>query len=221
MLTTQNLVDLYNVLLDKYGSPNQLDSEIIDNLNMATYEYLNRLVPDNQGGVVNFEFDTNVVKNIKPLIYELELNMDSDGLLEETSIETELQSESGDAEAKVFRVMSIGITTGGKQYPVKYVFQNSRYVDERNVFKRPSATNPKYTMLAAGLQFYPTNASDPLVITVIKTPAALSLSPLQNPELDDYSLYAILSLALQLGGIQVRDEALIADIRNTSLQINK
>lgn len=221
MLTTQDLLDLYNILLDKYSSPTQIDSEILKNLNMATYEYLNRLVPDNQGGIVNFEFDTNVVANLQPLIVPLTLNMNGSGLLTEAVIETALQGESGDATAKVFRVMSVGITTGGKKYPVKYTFQNSKYVDERNFFKRPTATNPKYTMLAEGLEFYPTNTGDPLTVTVIKTPAALALSPLQNPELPDYVMYNIISIALQIGGVQVRDEELIADIRNTSLQINK
>lgn len=219
-LTTQNLVDLYNVLLDKYGSPSQIDSEIVGNLNMATYEYLNRLVPDNQGGVVNFEFDSNTVSNIKPLIFTVTDNMDVNGLLSEADIESALQTESSDATAKVFRIMSIGITDSDDvTRPVKYGFQNSLWMNARNFFKRPSATNPKYTMIADGLKFYPTNQTDDLVITVIKTPKALALTPSPvNPELSDAVLMNIIMIALQIGAIQVREEDLIADIRNTTIQ---
>lgn len=221
-MTTQNLVDLYNVLLDKYGSPSQNDSEIVGNLNMATYEWLNRLVPDNQGGIVNFEFDSNVVHNIKPLIFSITENMDADGLLAEADIESALQSESSDASAKVFRIMSIGITDSDDvTQPVTYEFQNSLWSNARNFFKRPSASNPKYTMVAAGLQFYPTNQADDLVITVIKTPKALALSPVSDPELSDYVMYNIVSLALKLGGIQVRDEELLQDARLAALQISQ
>lgn len=221
-MTTQQLVDLYNVLLDKYGSPSQNDSEIVGNLNMATYEWLNRIVPDNQGGVVNFEFDSNVVANIKPLIYTITENMDVNGLLAEADIETALQTESSDATAKVFRVMSIGITdSDGVTIPVTYEFQNSLWENENNYFKKSSATNPKYTFLADGLKFYPTNATDDLVITVIKTPKALALTPSPiNPELSDYVMYNVVSLALKLGGIQVRDEELLQDTRLAALQIS-
>jgi hypothetical protein len=81
-VTTQKAVDILNILIDKYGSPSVDEDERVDMLNMAMFEYLNRLVPDNQGGVVNFEFDSNVIHNIKPLIYTITANMDADGLLE-------------------------------------------------------------------------------------------------------------------------------------------
>lgn len=222
-MTTQQLVDIYNVLLDKFGSPSQLDDEIVGNLNMATYEYLNRLVPDNQGGVVNFEFDSNTVANIKPLLFSITENMDVNGLLSEADIESALQTESSDATAKVFRIMSIGITDGdGVTRPVKYEFQNSLWMNARNFFKRPSATTPKYTMIADGLKFYPTNQTDDLVITVIKTPKALALTPSPvNPEMADYVMYNVISIALKLGGVAVRDEELLQDVRLSAVQISQ
>lgn len=221
-MTTQKAIDIYNVLLDKYGSPSQIDDEIVDNLNMATYEWLNRLVPDSQGGIVNFEFDSNVVHNLKPLIFSIAANMDADGLLSETDIETALQAESSDATAKVFRIMSIGITDSDDiTRPVKYEFQNSLWANAMNYFKRPSTTKPKYTMVAAGLQFYPTNQMDELKITVIKTPKTLSLTGPVDPELSDYVVFNIISLSLKLGGIQVRDEELLQDVRLAGLQINQ
>lgn len=222
-MTTQFAVDLYNVLLDKYGSPSQEDDEIVGNLNMAINEYLNRVVPDNQGGVVNFEFDANVVRNIKPLIWTITENMDSDGLLAESAIETALQTESSDASAKVFVIMSVGITDSDDvTRPVKYEFQNSLWMHARNVFKRPSVTNPKYTMIADGLKFYPVNETDDITITVIKTPKELALTPSPvNPELSDYVMYNVISIALKLGGVAVRDEELLQDVRLSALQISQ
>lgn len=221
-MTTQQLVDIYNVLLDKFGSPSQLDDEIVGNLNMGINEYLNRVVPDNQGGVVNFEFDSNVVRNIKPLIWTITENMDANGLLAESAIETALQTESSDASAKVFVIMSVGITDSDDvTRPVKYEFQNSLWMHTRNVFKRPSATNPKYTMIANGLKFYPVNQTDGITITVIKTPKELSLVGPVNPELSDHVMYNVIAIALKLGGVAVRDEELLQDVRLSALQITQ
>lgn len=220
-MTTQFAIDLYNVLLDKYGSPSQEDDEIIGNLDMASYEYLNRLIPDNQGGIINFEFDSNVVHNLRPLIIPLNFNMDSNGLVSITDINTGLTG-TGDGGARLLRVMSIGITNNeGVTRPVKYVFQNEIWAHERNFFKRPSDTNPKYTLLVDGLHFYPVNVTDELTIVAIKTPKALSLTGPINPEFDDYVMYNIISIALKLGGIQVRDEELLQDARLAALQISQ
>jgi hypothetical protein len=173
--------------------------------------------------VVNFEMDSNVVANLKPLIFSITENMDANGLLAESAIETALQAESSDATAKVFRIMSVGITDSDDvTLPVKYEFQNSLWANERNYFKKASATNPKYTFLAEGLKFYPTNQTDDLTITVIKTPRALALSgDGATPELSDYVLYHVCALALKLGGISVRDEGLLQDSRLAGLQITQ
>jgi hypothetical protein len=218
-VTTQKAVDILNILIDKYGSPSVDEDERVDMLNMAMFEYLNRLVPDNQGGVVNFEFDSNVIHNIKPLIYTITANMDADGLLEETDIDTALRTESSDATATVLRIMSIGITDDDDiTRPVKYVKQNNLWSQARNFFKRPSATNPRYTMMADGLKFYPTNQTDDLTITVLKNPKLLSLSPASNPELADYAFYNVIMIALKLCGIEIRDDQMLQDIRLTALQ---
>lgn len=219
-MTTQNAIDIFSVLQDKYGSPNIDDDDILGHLNMAMFEWLNRLSPDNQGGVVNFEYDTNVIHNIRPLIYTFTGNMDSNGMLLNATINTALQTESSDTSATVFRVMSIGITDSqGNTYPIKYTRQNNIYAYLRNRFKRPSVTNPRVTLLAKGYKFYPTNQTNTITITVIKNPKALALSPLSNPELDDYCMYQVIALALKLGGVETRDDELIVDVRNTGLQI--
>jgi len=208
-MTTQQCVDLFNVLIDKYGSPNVIDSEIKDLLDMAAYEYLNRLVPDTQGGIANYEFDSNVVHNIKPLIYTLTLNTTS-GLLADATIEAAL---SGDP---MFRVMSAGITTDGITYPVKYEFQNTLHTNGRNYFKAPSATNPRYTITNEGLKFYPTNDADDITLTVIKTPASFSDG---DPEFSDYVLFNIIAIAVKISGVPLREEEILTDARNSGVQM--
>lgn len=219
-MTTQQAIDIYNVLQDKYGSPNQIESEIIGNLNMGMFEWLNRISPDNQGGIINFEFDSNVAQSIAPLVYIITENMDGDGLLTNAAILSALQTESSDPTASVFRVKAIGITDDdGVIRPVRYIRQNNLFSYFRNKFKRPSATRPRFDFIAKGYKFYPVNEVDDLTITVIKNPKLLSLSPVVNPELDDYAMYNIIAIALKLGGIETRDEELIMDVRNTGLQI--
>lgn len=217
-MTTQNAVDIYNVLLDKYGSPSIEPDEIVGHLNMATFEWLNRLSPDNQGGIVNFEFDANVAQNIKPLVFTITENMDSNGLLSNSDINAALVTESSDAAATVFRVMSIGITVSGVTYPVTFLKQNNIWRFNRNYFKRPTTTKSRFTFVSNGLVFYPTNTTGNLIITVIKNPKLLSLTGPVNPELSDYSLYQIIAIALKLGGIEIRDENLIEDVRLAGLQ---
>lgn len=219
MLTTQNLVDYFAILQDKYGSPNLIDTEIVDMLNHAQMEYLNRLFPDTQGGVANVEMDSNVVANIRPLVYTVSTTMNgTTGLVTDATLNTALQTESGDASTTFFRILSVGLTSDSVTYPVKYVKQNNLWSYNRNYFKQPSVTTPWYTLVGKGLRFYPIDATKTLTITCVKSPKTWSLTGPVNPELENYALYNILAIALQLAGVSLRDEELIADIRNTTLQ---
>ena len=223
MLTT-DLINYCTVLADKYSSPNVVQTEWLSFLNHATNEYMNRLSPDNQnvsvqGGSVNYETDKNVITNIQPLIYQLSgLAMNSNGVLTDSVTNTALQATAGNSSASYWRIMATAATVGGVTYPAKYVRQNNLYEFQRNYYKKPTTTNPKYTMVSGGIQFFPTNTSATLNVTVIKKPYVLAVSPVQNPELPDYCLYEIIAIAVQLSGVSIRDEELITDVRNISLQ---
>jgi hypothetical protein len=222
-MTIGKSIEIFNVLLDKYGSPYLTDDEICDLLNMALRgEYLNRLFPDNQGGITNFEFDQNTVANIQPLIWTLTVNMNSSGLLTNTAINTALRTATGNNDDTYFRIASVGWTSGSNTIPVKYVKQNDRWAFERNIFKKPSTSNPKYTLLGEGLKFYPTSEATNLTLTVVKYPVLIESANAEDEcELGDYQMHQILSIALKLAGISVRDRELIEDVRLAGLQTNQ
>jgi hypothetical protein len=222
-MTVQKSIDIFNILLDKTGTPYLSDEEVVDLLNMALRgEFLNRLFPDSLGGTVNFEFDANTLANIQPLIYTLSISMNGSGVLTTAAINTALQTATGNADDVYFRIASIGWTTGSDTFPVKFVKNNDRWSFEKNIFKKPSATNPRYTLTAQGLKFYPTSASTVLTVTVIKQPVLFDAEDLAAEcELADYQMYTIISHALKLAGISLNATELVEDVRLAALQTNQ
>lgn len=220
-MTQQSAVNIFAILQDKYGSANLSNSEVIDLLNMAlSGEYMNRLFPDNQGGVVNFEQDSNVTANIQPLIWTITTTMNSSGVVTDATINTALQTATGNASDTYFRIGSIGLTNSGTTYPVKYIKQNQVWSFSRNTFKAPSLTNPKFTLVGSGLQFYPTDQTKTLTINVVKKPRLLAVADLANNcELNDYTMYNVIAIALKLAGVATREEELINDSRMSGVQI--
>ena len=217
-MSSQQAVDYFAILQDKYGSPNLIESEIVDFLNHAVNEYINRMLPDSQGGVVNVEMDSNVLNNLAPLIYTITENTTS-GLLTNAVIDAALVTESGDAAASRMSVLEVSVTSSGVKYPAKWAKYNNINAYERNYFKKPSSPdNIRYVYNGKGIQFFPTDDVSDIGVTVIKKPKVLSLSPVVNPEFSDYVMYSVIAIALQLAGVSTRDAELVESIRAISLQ---
>lgn len=226
-MTTQEAVDIFKILQDKYASPHLIDSEIVRMLNMAQYERLNRLIPDDMGGVVNFEMDQNVALNVKPLIYNLTgLSAESPStLVLDSTINAALVTALDDIgitepDAKYFRIANV-VREGDDIVYCKYTKHNNYNRISANSFKAPTAGKPAYSLLANGIQIYPQSASMALYTfgtTVVKHPRKMDIEPNPvDPEWDDYNMNLIIMIALQLAGISTRDEELIADIRNVKV----
>lgn len=210
-LTTQNCIDYCNQLLDKFGSPNAIDAEWLNYLNDATNKYINRLLPDPEDGVANYEQDKNITANLRPLIYNLPALTTTAGILTNATIDAALVTASGDAAASHFRIVTIGATTSG--YPVKYVRHANYFPFFRNYFKKASATEPQYTQDVTGYPVTPVNNTTALYVTVLKKPNILALSPLVNPEFESYVMYKIIIIAVKLAGIAIRDEELERELQ--------
>jgi hypothetical protein len=219
-MTLQQGIDLFAILFDKYSSPNLETEEVIDFLNLGTNEYLNRLFPDNEGGVVNFEMDSNVTANIQPLIYTLTgISMNASGMVTNAALNTALAAASS-AGSTYFRVGSIGLTNGDNTIPVKYMKQNNRWSFERNVFKKPTVSKPRFALVAQGLQFFPISTTTPLTINVIKKPKVLAIADVASEvEFADYTFYNIICIGLKFAGISVREDTLLEDLRLSNNQI--
>lgn len=216
-MTTQTAVNIFNILKDEWGAPHVVDSEIVDLLNMATYEWLSRLVPSNLGKVVNYELDQNTLSAIRPLVYSMSLTP-PDNLITDSEITTALQSAGAETGATWFRIMSLAVVNSGITYPVKFRKWNDFRIFHRNFFKKASLSQPTFLLHKNTIEINPFTAGSSVFIAVIKTPRALSLTGPVNPELEDAQMYNIIAIALKLGGVAVRDEELIRDVRNTALQ---
>jgi hypothetical protein len=216
-MTLDKAIEIFQLLLDKTGSPNVIEDEVIDFINLAINEYINRLFPDSEGGIVNYEFDAHTTAEIQPLIYTLTgLNMAGSGVLSNATINAALVTASGQAGAEYFRIGSIGYGN----YPAKFMKQNNVWVYQINKFKQPTATAPRYTLVASGLQFYPVNTGTSLTVNVVKKPIVLNDSMLANElEFEDHSMYNIIALALKASSIPLQNTELLEDVRLTALQV--
>ena len=224
-MTLQDAIDKFNVLQDKYGSPSLVETEIVSFLDMAQQERLNRLFPDDMGGVVNFEKDENVLSNLKGLIYYLvagTFTLTSNGkgaILAYVDIDAAIDALSYwvDGSAKLFRILNIDYNG----VPVRYTKHNNLLSNQTNSFKQATTDNPRYTLLSQGIQFYPsTIVETDIEVTVVKKPDSFFLIYNDEPlteiyEWDDYNMNLVIMIALQLAGISTRDEELLMDIRNT------
>lgn len=223
-MTTQEAVDLLLVLQDKYGSPDIEAAEAVDLLNMAMYEWLNLLLPDSQGGIVNVEYDSNTLELVKPLLWNFSVAYGSlsGGYLTTATLNTALQSASGDAAAAVFRTLDMAyIDADSNEWEVRFLKNNNRTKFQRNFFKKPAIPKRLFWQpFGNGIRLQPTTGytAGSFSLSVIKTPKILSLTGPVNPELNDYSMYSVIAKALKLAGVSTRDEELIMDIRNTALQ---
>src|ERR1700704_749208 len=103
-MTTAQVIVRCKTIIDKYGSPTIQDSEWVGHLNNAQYEVLNRVVPDNEGGNINFEMDSNVLENFKPLIYPVS-TVPVSGMITVITLDTLIQTASSDPTCEVFRIL--------------------------------------------------------------------------------------------------------------------
>ena len=182
-MTTAEAVAIFKILQDKYASPHLIDSEIVRMLNMAQYERLNRLIPDDMGGVVNFEQDQNIALNVKPLIYYLSplspRNPDcviTDLVINAALITAVSNVTDPEPDAKYFRICNLVIEAGSDVRYCKYVKHNNVYRISANTFKSATAYTPLYTLNAEGIQMYPkssTTYNAQFGVTVIKHPRTL------------------------------------------------
>lgn len=212
-MTLQEVFDIVDILQDKYGAPYFPTDWKVKVFNQAQRRYVNTLIPDNQGGEVNMELDSNTLQNLKPLIYTVSVNTNS-GLLSNSNLETVLAAASH-AGAKPRRLLAIRATDDNTNfYPVRFARYNNIWAFFDNSFKRPVAPHKmRWSPVATGYQFYPTSDTTNLLVTVLKDPRDVSISPAVAPEWDNHVISYILVEMLKLLGIATRDEELITQVR--------
>lgn len=208
-MTSQDAIDKFAVLIDQYGSANFSDDETLQFLNQAQLERLRRLVPDDQGGPVNFEYDSNVLSNIKPLIITTTAETSTLGTLATSDLNglIEAQGFVGDT---VYRILEFGWDST----PYKFLRYNDRYASEANYFKKPSTAQPRYLIYNSGYQFLPRQTYS-VRVTLIKTPKVMAVG--NSPEWDDVNMNLIIEIALQYASQATRDQELLGSIQNSNI----
>jgi hypothetical protein len=214
-MTTAEAIDKFAVLIDKYGSPNFSDDETLQFLNTAQLERLKRLIPDDQGGVVNFEFDENTLFNVRPLIYAVSTSMTSGGVVTFSTLTTALRTASGDSTCNLHRIMDIGWTVSSVTYPVHYTKHNNWNAFKRNTFKVGSSTAPRYKADATNITFDPISTSASLTFNLMKTPKIMTA--VNTPDWDDSNMNLIIEIALQYAAQSIRDPELLGAIQNSNV----
>jgi len=207
-MTTQEMLDWFDILQDKYASPYFTEDEKLTFLNRAIYTFIEQYFPD--GGLgLNFELDSNTEQKLWSLIFECSsTSMDSNGTLDKADLVSDLQTISGDATAGIYKIISVEFAKSGRRYPCKYMRHNDKTAFENNYFKKPSYKEPKYLFQNGLLQFRPLDTSADIYITVIKTPLTLGLSPTVNSDLPEDTHNDIVAIALEFAGVASREEIL-------------
>lgn len=211
-MTTAEVIVRCKTIIDKYGSPTVQDSEWVGHLNAATYEVMNRVIPDQEGGSLNFETDSNVLENFKPLIYPVS-TIPVSGLISLATLNSLIRTASGDNTCEVFRILNIA---KADDTVIKFVRHNSLYTFKSNAFKAPADNFPWFTIIATGYQIYPSIGTT-VKLTIMKTPLILTNTG-ESLEFDDYVVDQIILQTVKLAGVGIRDQELLTDVRLTGFQ---
>jgi len=206
-MTGQGMIDWFKIVQDMYGSPYFTDSEYLNFLNRAQFDYVSKMLPSVEGVGVNVEQDWNKLQNVSTLLYELPATtMSASGIIADSAIGASLATASGDVNADFYTYLSIEYKKGVKRFPCKVLRHNDKAEFETNYFKRPGQYNPRYLIQNNGIQFRPIDVNTQIYITVLKTPRDISL--VVDSELPITAHNEIVALGLQFAGIASRDEVL-------------
>jgi len=205
-MTSTEMRDLFDLIQDKQQSPYFTDDEKNLFLQRAVIEYVNSLLPDNQGGEVNLERDSIVFENIRPLVFHITTSMNSDGFVSIGDITSELISVSH-PDADMMYLMSVGYKIGSEKYPVLFTRHNDFLRLNRNLFSKPTPTRPRYTIANDGLLIRPINTDAEVLLTLLKYPKKIEIG-VSDCDLPEKTHTEIVAIALQMAGVATRDEVL-------------
>lgn len=199
-MTSTQMHSYFDLLLDKQGAPYfSADNKDLF-INMAQVEYIKQLLPSNEGGVVNFEFDHIQTSNMVTLMYEVTSTaMSATGEILKSAVQSALDSASSSTEPFMFVA---NVSVGG--YPAKYTTHNDWYEFSKNIFKVSSTTQPRFKELGTKFVFSPVAQSSTVKFTLIKEPKDIELG-VTDSELPPHTHKAVVELALDLATVSIRD----------------
>lgn len=201
-MSITEMLEYFDLLTDKVGSPYFTDDEKYSFINRSQIEYLKKLLPSNEGGVVNIETDHVVFSNAYTLVYETGvLNPSSTGEVSRTSVQSALNAVSGSTEPFVF---PMNVSYNG--LPCKYTRHNDWYEMEGNTFKKGTALEPRYRQEATKFVVSPAVATAEVRFTLLKQPKDVGVGV--DSEYPSHTHKTIIELAVDLASVAMRDAEL-------------
>jgi hypothetical protein len=215
-MTTPQLLEFFDILQDKYGSPYFTEDEKLLFLNNATVAYIDSFFPTNEEAPGDAEINWSTEQELAPLIFTLpEITESVTGGITVDEATTALRTLSADTECSIYRILRVGVLRAGEYYKVRIARHNDILEFQNNYFKKPTTTNARYTLENGLYQFYPTDQIGQIQLTVLKSPKPLALSPQVDPELPLSAHLKILAIGLEFAGVASRDDVLKGMLANT------
>ena len=201
------MIDYFDLLQDKYGSPYFTTTEKERFLIQAEWYLISEHLPKD-GGAAGVELNANTWMVFNPIMYELTATMNSSGNISKSTLETTLAAALGFS-SKIIRPLAITWTNGLIINPVKGPTRFNNWATYlKNVFKVPTATYPRYYETATNYVLYPVDTSVTITINVLRAPRPMSVGSSFTSELSEIYHNDIVARALELAGVGSRDQML-------------
>jgi hypothetical protein len=204
-MTVTELVDFFDRIQDKYGSPYFTTAEKEQFLNQAQLGLISDSLPK-EGDEENIERNANVWTMFNPLFFSTTSTMNSSGLITKSSLETALTTLLGFT-VSIIRPLSITwADTNGTRSVKGPTRQNNWGAYKNNVFKVPVESDPRYYETNTDYVIEPINTAITLTINGLRYPKPISVSGAQTAEISALHHKDVVARALEIAGIGSRDE---------------
>lgn len=208
-MTVTEMVDYFDLLQDKYGSPHFTTSEKERFLNQAQLDMIAQHFPKD-GGPLSIEQNANLWMLFSPLAFSQNMAMSSLGIITKANLATEVGGS-------VIRLLSMWWLDATGTRPVTGPTRHNNWAKYKdNVFKVPVEKDPRYYETASYYIIAPINTGVTITLTGIRYPLPISVSGGQTAEISAIGHNEIVGRALELAGVSSRDQ-MMAELQ----QINK
>lgn len=213
-MTIAQMVDYFDLLQDKYGSPYFTTAEKERWLIQAEWDLISDFLPKD-GGELNVELNANTWMVFNPILYSFTSNMNGSGIITKSTLETTMTTALGFT-SKIIRPLSITWLATGINRPVKGPTRyNNWAMYLRNVFKTPTVDFPRYYESSTGYVLLPVDTSATIAINVLRSPRPMSVGSGFTSELSEIFHNDIVARALELAGVGSRDQ-MLAELQKTN-----
>lgn len=216
-MTTQEMLDVFDILQDKYNAPWFEETEKLYFLNRAQImlvhdtvrnTYSQSVFAGERGAIPLSSFESTQLGSeaIQPLIFpELATAASATGEVTFANITAQIVSKSGTADSRLMYVIGVQRQVSGSYRVVRFARHNDYYKFKQNSLKAPTERNSVWRQFHDRIKISPASSAFSVQIDAIKYPRTLSISPVANSDLPDYTHDKIVHLALELAMISTRD----------------